>query len=299
MDSVLESWQRIDDWLEVHAPQVWKGLQPGVSKEEMHQAESIMGVTFPEEYRASYSIHNGSNRQYILMGQAEFISLHEVVERWKMYQDLLQDGSWAQQKPERIAEITHPPLLIQPVWRHPKWISFLDMGGGDEWCLDLAPGPEGQEGQVLVWWHETGPDRVIFSNIAALLENYADGLEAGLYLGQPSQVCIWKLTHLATRRAVFLGPSRARPLLLKAIQLSWSSKLEESLSTFNQVLQMAEATPEDRFQAYYGLVTLGTIRMHHWGEAQSFFAQWEAEAGDMPDSHWVHQELALFAHLFQ
>ncbi len=105
-----------------------------------------------------------------------------------------------------------------------------------------------------------------------------------------------KQTQLKERRASFLSPSPAKPVLLQAIQLAWSNSLDESLRRFGQVLQMPEASPEDRFQAYYGLICLTGIYPGGTSpkEAQHFLAQWEAETHTLPETHWARQELALF-----
>jgi cell wall assembly regulator SMI1 len=78
---------------------------------------------------------------------------------------------------------------IQPVWRHPAWLNLTSNGAGDNWCIDLAPLPEGHVGQIISFSHEIGPDCVIATSFQALLATFADELEAGIYV-----VVGWSLT---------------------------------------------------------------------------------------------------------
>jgi cell wall assembly regulator SMI1 len=295
MDSIAGDWRRIEHWLQAHAPQVLAGLNPGVAEEAFEQKEASIGVPLPEDFKASYRLHNGSRSRYALMGWTYFSSLSEVVGGEEgTYYGLLQDPRWAEQEPEYLADLLHPPLLIQPVWRHPLWLSFAIDGGDGEWCLDLAPARDGQVGQIMTWDHEVGPERVLFPSFAALLSTYADGLEAGLFLGLTPVLSIEQLTQRqARRRAFFQELSPAKPLLWQAIELAWASDLDESITAFRQVLHWEEATAEDRLFAYYGLVSLCITYSGHFSEAISAFAQWEVEAHGLPATHWVHEEVAL------
>ena len=305
MDSIQNAWRRIDGWLKAYAPHVQQGLNAGVSEEEIQQKEAAIGVPLPEDFKTSYRIHNGSHSrydgtsgsQYALMGCDAFYPLTRVVGgEAGVYQDLLQDADWASQTPGWVSDPTRQPLPVQPVWRHPLWLTFAEHLGWLEWCLDLAPAPGGHLGQIISWDHEDGPQEVLFSSFEELLSSYADGVEAGLWLGACGSVAALKQTQLKERRASFLSPSPAKPVLLQAIQLAWSNSLDESLRRFGQVLQMPEASPEDRFQAYYGLICLTGIYPGGTSpkEAQHFLAQWEAETHTLPETHWARQELALF-----
>ena len=293
MDSIAGDWQRIEHWLQAHAPQVLAGLNPGVAEEALEQKEAAIGAPLPEDFKASYRLHNGSRSRYALMGCPDFYPLSGVAGGEEgVYYDLLQDPHWAESEPGFLEDLLHPPLLIQPVWRHPLWLTFAMDGGDGEWCLDLAPARDGQVGQIMTWDHEVGPERVLFPSFAALLSTYADGLEAGLFLGWSPALPIEQLTQIQARRQAFQEPSPAKPLLWQAIERAWAFDEEESLAAFRQVLHREEATAEDRLFAYYGLISL-RITSGHISEAISPFDQWEVEAQGLPATHWVHEEVAL------
>ena len=54
-------------------------------------------------------------------------------------------------------------------------------GGGDHHCLDLAPAPGGDVGQIIRMWHDDVARCVEARSFRAWLEAYADELEHGHY----------------------------------------------------------------------------------------------------------------------
>lgn len=309
--SVINSWQRIDSWLKAHAPQNWQKLNPGVSEQEIRQKEEALGVLLPEDFKASYRLHNGCKnghfeQSYLLMGWEYFYPLKSIGggEEGGFYHDLLQDPSWANTPPTFLDDLLRPPARIQPIYRHPRWLTFTRHSGADEeWCLDLAPAPLGQPGQLLRWALDDGPCEVVFSSFETLLSTYADLLEAGVYLGlgSPSRYSLLDAAQLQDRRTAFLRPTPAKPLLLQGMQLAWDGDGEpdeEYLTLFARVLQMEEATPEDRLFAYYGLIIRAVLAGYEVGEERLYFKQWQAETRHLPETHWTRQELASCARYF-
>lgn len=294
MDSVIELWQRIDTWLQTFAPTRAADFGHGVSPDELAEAEATLGLALPADFKASYRIHNGAGGNgYLLMGYPDFYPLSSVVSSPEAYRELLQDAEWAAKKPYWLKNQEHLP--VQPVWRHPAWLNFAGNGAGDHWCVDLAPAPDGFFGQVLSWGHEVSVDAVPFKSFEELLSTYADQLEAGLYLGHSPIIQVAELTHLQERRAAFQQPSPAKSVLHQAIRSAWEhiQDIDEGLDTFRQVLQMETATPEDRFFAYYGLITWCLTEWGYDDEVPTLFAQLEVEAQSMPVTHWIHEEVTL------
>lgn len=294
MDSVTELWQRIDTWLHTFAPTRAALFGPGVTPEELAEAEETLGLTLPADFKASYRIHNGAESESgLLMGYSIFSPLSGVVSSPEAYKALLLDATWAAKVPYWVRYQQNLP--VQPVWRHPSWLDFAARGDGDTWCIDLAPAPGGHIGQVLFWSHETSVGGVLFPSFEALLSAYADQLEAGLYLNCSPVIQLEKLTHLKERRAAFQQPSPAKSVLHQAIRSAWehAQNIDESLDAFRQVLRMKAATPEDRFFAFYGLITWCVTEWGYDDEVPTLFAQLEREAQSMPTTHWVHEEVTL------
>lgn len=79
-------WKRIEDWLTIHAPELTSLLQPGVSEEDLRQTEALLNVTFPEEIKASYRIHNGSGglpQSHFIVKSHALLSLTDMVDTWR------------------------------------------------------------------------------------------------------------------------------------------------------------------------------------------------------------------------
>jgi cell wall assembly regulator SMI1 len=186
MEDIPLLWQRIERWLKTHDRELFERLRSGASQQELVQAEKALDVMLPEDFKASYQIHNGGASLTSTMSVA-YLSLDEIVGTWYMYQelsalDLYEDQpKWAERPPGFVKyKISNPPP-IQPLWWHPKLIPFAEDGAGNNWCVDLDPAPGGHVGQVVDWDHEDGPTKVVFTSFAALLSRLADDMEAGRY----------------------------------------------------------------------------------------------------------------------
>ena len=65
---------------------------------------------------------------------------------------------------------------------NPRWVPIADNGGGDFFCLDLAPSKGGSVGQVIVFFNDMNDRPRIAKPHAAWLEELATGFESGRYL---------------------------------------------------------------------------------------------------------------------
>ncbi len=209
------------------------------------------------------------------MGYPDFYSLEYVHSFAEIFHDLLQDPRWAGREPGFVSDPLRQSLPMKPVWCPAQWVTFAGDGSGYQWCLDLAPAPGGKWGQVTAWDHEDGPASVLFSGFELLLSTYADQLEAGLYLGHSPVIDLQELTHVQERHTAFQKPTPAKSLLHQAIRRAWeeAEHIDRSLSAFRQVLQMEAATPEDRFFAYYGLITWCATEDGYWDKIPELFAK--------------------------
>ncbi|MGY4492260.1 SMI1/KNR4 family protein [Pseudomonas sp. TE3610] len=170
-------WKRIEDWLSVHAPEAFAGLNGPASQARLEETERTLGVRLPDDVRASYLLHDGqdTNAPCLLLGW-EFLPLAEIVAQWSIWKELLDQDTFADFESEADG------LLVRKDWWNAGWIPFTHDGGGDHFCIDLAPGPHGTAGQIIEMWHDDGIRPVMASSFSALLGAYADSLEAGDYV---------------------------------------------------------------------------------------------------------------------
>ena len=58
--SVANEWSRIEAWCRTHAPVTAAAFQPGLGDAVIEEFEASTGVTWPQELRDLYRVHNGS-----------------------------------------------------------------------------------------------------------------------------------------------------------------------------------------------------------------------------------------------
>ncbi len=170
-------WQRIEAVLRRTAPNLRAALPKGTSSTELANAEKQLGLTLPDDIRASHAIHDGTGGADVLpqsaygrvIGVAQ-LSLSEAIRDWQMWRESHEHGFDDSR--------AHPKGPIKAKWWNPRWVPVTWDGGGDHLCLDLDPDTGGTVGQVICFSHEIGPVDVVAESWRAFLERYAADLEA-------------------------------------------------------------------------------------------------------------------------
>jgi len=200
--SVAASWTRIDAWLDANAPQVMATLQPGASDEQLADCESKIGQPLPADVKESFRIHDGQvddteygvmdvpaaglmpfvGRSYLGEPSYELLPLERLVKDWKMLSGINFGGRKGEPDPG-----------IRDEWYHPGWLPISTNGGGDYFCVDVAPTALGTVGQVITTNHDNRKRRLVAPSFTAYLEQLADGLENGaIYLEEDGSSFICK-----------------------------------------------------------------------------------------------------------
>ncbi|KAI5279250.1 Cell wall assembly regulator, partial [Ascosphaera acerosa] len=79
---------------------------------------------------------------------------------------------WRQQLLDK--QDSHPPRAVQKAYVHPAWIPLARDWGGNNIAVDLAPGPAGKWGQVIVFGRDFDCKYVVARSWAAFLAAVAD-----------------------------------------------------------------------------------------------------------------------------
>jgi len=167
-------WDRIEAWLRANAPVIFESLRAGASAEALAEAERALGVTFPDDVRASYRIHNGADSTVFIEGW-ELLSLERIRDEWAAWKDLLDRGTFVEFQ-------SRPDGRTLPDWWSPAWIPLTYSGAGDHHSLDMSPGPEGVAGQIIIMFHDDESRPVVAESFSGWLERFADDLDAGRYV---------------------------------------------------------------------------------------------------------------------
>jgi hypothetical protein len=72
-----------------------------------------------------------------------------------------------------------PPNAVQKAYAHPAWIPLVRDWGGNNLAVDLAPGPAGKWGQVILFGRDYDTKFVVARSWAAFLALVADDLNSG------------------------------------------------------------------------------------------------------------------------
>ncbi|SPO00631.1 related to 1,3-beta-glucan synthase [Cephalotrichum gorgonifer] len=86
-------------------------------------------------------------------------------------------NSWKQELLGR--QECFPPNMIRKVYSHPAWIPLARDWGGNNLAVDLAPGPQGSWGQVILFGRDYDTKYVVARSWASLLAVLADDMNSG------------------------------------------------------------------------------------------------------------------------
>ena len=209
---VSHSWKRIDAWAESNYEELWDQLSEGATQNDVNDLEHELDCQLPLEVRESLMIHDGQERggrpTGIIFG-CMLLDCEEIVQEWKNWKVVNEEylsrpnsrqslpaypkayaGSsssapaasnnqppnplWRQELLDR--QDSQPPRAIQRAYAHSSWIPLARDWGGNNIAVDLAPGPVGKWGQVILFGRDYDCKYVIARSWASFLATVADDL---------------------------------------------------------------------------------------------------------------------------
>ena len=174
--SIAATWTAFESWLGEYWPDGLEDLSPPATDEEIINVEMALGARLPPDFVESLKIHNGQRGSAGgLFDNSELLSSAAIIDQWMVWKELLDAGDFAGIKSD-------PDAGVRDDWWNAKWIPFTHNGGGDHYCLDLAPGTNGQEGQVITMWHDMGTRVVAGTSFRHWFVKYVDAVVAGKYV---------------------------------------------------------------------------------------------------------------------
>ena len=210
---VAHSWKRIDRWAEDHYEELFDQLSEGCTQNDVNELEHELDCSLPMEVRESLQVHDGQERggrpTGIIFG-CMLLDCEEIVQEWKNWkvvneeyltsptnvesqmpmkafggapsvssQSSTQSATnpfWRQELLER--QDSQPSRAIQKSYAHPGWIPLARDWGGNNIAVDLAPGPVGKWGQIIIFGRDYDCKYVIARSWAAFLATVADDISS-------------------------------------------------------------------------------------------------------------------------
>lgn len=209
---VSHSWKRIDRWAEDKYEELYDQLSEGCTQNDVNELEHELDCSLPLDVRESLQIHDGQERggrpTGIIFG-CMLLDCEEIVQEWKNWRVVNEEyltapanhrtqfppkafgGSsssaaqsshttanplWRQELLDK--QDSQPPRAVQKAYAHPGWIPLARDWGGNNVAVDLAPGPVGKWGQIILFGRDYDCKYVIARSWAAFLAMVADDMSS-------------------------------------------------------------------------------------------------------------------------
>lgn len=215
---VTHSWKRIDNWADENYPELFDQICEGATANDLNDLEHQLDCTLPQDVRESLMVHDGQERggnpTGIIFGSM-LLDCEEIVQEWDQWRrvnhELMMEAqamhasappkafgggsseaSSSKQRPPSQSsnpdewrqdllqkQNSVPPNSVRKAYAHAGWIPLVRDWGGNNLAVDLAPGPKGKWGQVILFGRDYDTKYVVARSWGALLAVVADDLNSG------------------------------------------------------------------------------------------------------------------------
>lgn len=203
-------WTRIEAWLDEEYPELGDNLNDGVTSADLNEFENDLGCgSLSTEFRQFYKKHDGQFRggkpTGLLLGMPlldlecileEHHIWAKVADRVDQQQQLMQrlqrhepgaeqEGSSsahaaANQLNNFVAnQRSIPTNAIQLCYSHRAWVPITKDNCGNQIAIDLAPGPAGTYGQIILFGRDYDTKVVVSSSFHEFIFTFVNDLEQG------------------------------------------------------------------------------------------------------------------------
>ena len=145
-------------------------LADGATDETILAAEQTLGITFPESFRASWRIHDGTEGHLFVVGPYRLWPMSFIVEENVRNKSDLEDHA------ETLDEANDDGLIRGCIFSD-GWTTFGDDGGASQLAIDFDPGKQGTSGQVILIC-EDGTE-YLAESFASFLDGIVNDIESG------------------------------------------------------------------------------------------------------------------------
>ena len=162
---VQEAWAVIHNWLGRRYPTMLRLLNGPASPAAFSQLERQLQQRLPEDFKASYTVHDGSNANSGILIGLPLLSLLEIGRVWEMWAEIAEGE-------ETVADLSEecqsrPAGAVKLLYANRGWVPFAG-DSQNHVAIDFDPGPKGEIGQII----NCGRDDMIRHVIADTFEGF-------------------------------------------------------------------------------------------------------------------------------
>ncbi|KAK7966783.1 uncharacterized protein PG986_001060 [Apiospora aurea] len=213
---VSHTWGRIDSWAEENYPELWDQLCEGCTNNDINELEHQLDCSLPQDIRDSLAVHDGQERGGLPTGiifGSMLLDCEEIVQEWDQWRKVnheflletnvvkpavpskafggssnqasssrsspsgSQTSNWKQDLLAKQDSV--PAGAVQRAYAHQAWIPLVRDWGGNNLAVDLAPGPTGTWGQIILFGRDYDIKYVVARSWGHFLAVVADDLNSG------------------------------------------------------------------------------------------------------------------------
>ncbi|SFD74028.1 Cell wall assembly regulator SMI1 [Chitinophaga sp. CF118] len=163
----LNYWNRISAWYKenkvIGAKLLEKVLSSKSENNTGDELEKKLKFKLSPDFKASFDI------QYEKIVIDDYIMLDEeqIIDHMKGLNNLNNKGEF-----KKALKKINKDDRLQTQWWHEKWVPIAFSSQGDRVCIDMAPGPRGVVGQVIIHYVEEGPMASGYDSFLDYLDDY-------------------------------------------------------------------------------------------------------------------------------
>lgn len=173
---IQENWTFYTNWLKSKLKTYSDLLNSGCSDGDIQKLENYLGISLPEDFKTLYKLNNGDNKintenTYIgaFLG-FEFLSIDRII---SIHSD------WKHYKNDDYVGSSFPENHIRIQYTNSKWIPLFADSGGNYIGLDLDPGANGTNGQIINFGRDEDNKFVIANSLNSFLEFIKTKIQSG------------------------------------------------------------------------------------------------------------------------
>ncbi len=165
------AWARLERWCRDHHPALLNRLAPGATAEQIGALERAIGQQLPADVREWFALHNGCGD--LLFG-CESLRTASVENDWDLWSSVA-----GHNEEHRDDMRSFPPETVALDYTNAGWVPLTRDAGVNHIGVDLAPGPKGVRGQVIIFGRNENEKCVLADSWGEFLSDYATFLESG------------------------------------------------------------------------------------------------------------------------